>query len=136
MANFAAPPIPAAPALWRAAKTVPEPTDAPQTVDWTAAAAEPAATPAVVNPAAPRAKGVATTAPTPTTMPNLQLLRHQDDSLSDCLFLSSPSYEIHMKMANYLFEAAELLKSTTTTAAEKRNRTERGSEECGADELS
>ena len=52
------------------------------------------------------------------------------------LSLSSPGYEIHMKMANYLFEAAEILKSTTTTAAEKRNRTQRGSEERRADELS
>ena len=51
------------------------------------------------------------------------------------LSLSSPGYEIHMKMANYLFEAAEILKSTTTTT-EKRNGTERGSEECGANELS
>ena len=33
--------------------------------------------------------------------------------------MSSPGYEIHMKMANYLFEAAEILKSTTTTTTEK-----------------
>lgn len=46
-----------------------EATAPPYTADWTPAATEPTATPTVVNPAADRTNGAATTAAIPPTMP-------------------------------------------------------------------
>ena len=94
MPTFVIRPIPAAPALWSPANTLPAPTVAPQTVDWTPAAAEPAVTPAAVNPAAFRTMGAATTAPTPTAIPNLQSFKHQQSLLLSLSSLALCSHAI------------------------------------------
>ena len=57
-------PIPAAPTLWASANALPEATYPPSPY-WIAAATEPAATPAAVNPITVKAAGAATTVRAP-----------------------------------------------------------------------